>query len=141
MTKKAFRSNCPLSCSMDILGDKWTLVILRDMVFFGKETFKELAASEEEIATNILAARLKQLVAYGLVTKTRSETNKKVFLYQLTGKGIALLPVLIELVLWSADHLPADNPQLRVSGLDAIRANKEAVIANIKKGWEQSQLA
>ena len=79
--KGGLRSNCPVSCALDILGDKWTLLLVRDMLLFGKETFKDFSESTEGIATNILSSRLKNLEEFGLETKHKSATNKKVNIF------------------------------------------------------------
>ena len=79
--KGDLRSNCPVSCALDVLGDKWTLIIVRDMLLFGKETFKDFSESSEGIATNILSSRLKSLEEFGIATKHKSPTNKKVNIY------------------------------------------------------------
>lgn len=110
--EKSFRSVCPLSTSLDILGDKWSLLIIRDMLFKCKMTFKEFAASSENIATNILAARLKMLEQYQIITKEKHRQNKKVNLYVLTSNGLKLLPVLLEIVLWSDHCLKGLNPSM-----------------------------
>ena len=95
-----FRSNCPLSCSLDLLGDKWSLVIIRDLLFFNKKTFKDLSNSKENIATNILAARLKNLELKGILTRNDVLKNKKTKHYILTEQGKALKPVLKALSKW-----------------------------------------
>lgn len=102
---KSFRSNCPLTRSLDLLGDKWSLLILRDINNFGKTTFKELAQMEEKIATNTLADRLEKLTTEGLITKTRSQQNKLVFHYNMTTKGLDIFPAVRGLVDWSAKYL------------------------------------
>jgi len=90
----------------DLLGDKWTLVILRDLLFEGKTTFTEFKASPEKIASNILTSRLKSLDSEGFVIKTGSASNKVKYQYSLTDKAIELLPVFISLLQWSEKHLP-----------------------------------
>ena len=101
---KEFRSNCPLARSLDILGDKWTLLILRDISAFGKTTFKELSQMEERIATNTLSDRLERLTTEGLVTKTVSKKNKLVFHYNITEKGLELVPVVKGFMEWSIKY-------------------------------------
>ena len=100
-----FRSICPLSSALDIIGDKWTLLILRDIVFFKKNTFSQFADSDEGIATNILSNRLKMLMDLDLLEKTSHPSNKKTILYQLTQKGEDFIPVMLELIVWSSKHL------------------------------------
>lgn len=104
-----FRSNCPLGRWLDVLGDKWTLLVLRDIVAFQKTTFKELALMPEGIATNILTDRLNKLVAEGLVTKQGSTTNKLVSHYLPTAKALDLLPAVMLLKDWSIKYLYRDG--------------------------------
>jgi len=104
-----FRSNCPLGRTLDILGDKWTLLVLRDIIAFEKTTFKELALMPENIATNILTGRLNKLVEEGFVTKQKSKTNKLVNHYLPTAKAIELVPAVMIMKDWSIKHLYADG--------------------------------
>ena len=98
------RSNCPISFALDIFGDKWSLLIIRDLMFKGKINYGDFLESEEKIATNILADRLQLLESADIITKARDSHIKTKYIYQLTEKGIDLLPVLIEIILWSAKH-------------------------------------
>ncbi|KAA6438919.1 helix-turn-helix transcriptional regulator [Dyadobacter flavalbus] len=100
------RSTCPISTSLDVLGDKWTLLILRDMVFAGKSTYGQFLQSAEKMATNILADRLAVLESQGILTKAVAADKKSKFTYRLTEKGIDTIPIIIELVLWGARHCP-----------------------------------
>jgi DNA-binding HxlR family transcriptional regulator len=104
------RSECPLSCSLDVFGDKWSLLIIRDLIFYNKSTYNDFLKSEEGIATNILASRLKALEENGIVEKSAHPESKSKFLYKLTTKGIDLLPVIMEFYIWSDKYLtiPAD---------------------------------
>jgi len=111
MTKK-FRSQCPIASALDILGDKWTLVIIRDMLFVGKKTFKELSDSDEKIASNILSNRLKLLESHKIITKSKIDGNNKTIVYTLTEKGVTLAPVLVELVAWSSKSVREFNPKM-----------------------------
>jgi DNA-binding HxlR family transcriptional regulator len=97
------RSVCPVSCSLEVLGDKWTLLIVRDLLK-GKSAYGDFLQSDEKIATNILADRLACLEYNGLVTKTIAPDKKSKFLYQLTEKGLELKPVLNELFKWGMKH-------------------------------------
>lgn len=100
MKDSHLRSDCSICYALNIFGDKWTLLILRDMLFEGKSSFSEFKASEEKIATNILTDRLKALDAEGFLIKTASAANKAKYLYSLTDKAIDLLPVFVELFAW-----------------------------------------
>jgi len=122
-----FRCDCPFTSAIDILGDKWMLVIVKQMLIEGKETFKDFTESEEAIATNILSAKLKLLEELGLVTKTKLPHNKKTNIYLLTEKGLALTPVLVELALWSDYHLRDVHPTIQDGkGMELLRSDKSA---------------
>ncbi|MCB2407615.1 winged helix-turn-helix transcriptional regulator [Hymenobacter lucidus] len=98
------RSTCPISTSLDVLGDKWTLLIVRDMVFAGKSTYGQFLQSAEKMATNILADRLAGLEAQGIVSKAVAADKKSKFTYRLTEKGVAIVPIMVKLILWGAQH-------------------------------------
>lgn len=98
------RSDCPISCALEVIGDKWTLLILRDIMLRGKRSYSEFLDSEEKIATNILASRLGQLETAQILVKEVSPANKSKYLYRLTPKGVDLLPVIIELMDWGAKY-------------------------------------
>jgi DNA-binding HxlR family transcriptional regulator len=89
------RSGCPINLSLEVFGDKWSLLILRDMMFGGKRHFRELLRSEEGISSNILADRLRKLVEEGMITKDDDPTHKQKAIYSLTEKAIALVPVFV----------------------------------------------
>ena len=98
------RSDCPVNFAVEALGDKWSLVILRDMIFWGKKTYGEFLKSDEHIATNILADRLAYLEKEGLISKSPDPNDKRKEIYRVTEKGIALVPMFIEMIAWSASH-------------------------------------
>jgi DNA-binding HxlR family transcriptional regulator len=101
------RSGCPINLTLEVLGDKWSLLIIRDMMFGGRRYFRELLTkSEEGIASNILADRLRRLVEQGILTKAGDPTHKQKAVYSLTEKGIELLPVLAQMGAWGRKHLP-----------------------------------
>lgn len=104
-------SGCLISNSLDIFGDKWSLLIIRDMIFFGKETYGEFLKSPEKIATNILASRLQNLEKEKVISKKEHPGSKVKNLYYLTEKGISLLPILVEIYLWAEQNLGISNPQ------------------------------
>ena len=106
------RSGCPLNASVEMLGDRWSLLVLRDMMLRGFRTFKEFLTSYEGIATNILADRLKRLTAHGIVTTKEDPSDGRKLIYVLTPKGLDLAPVLTEMVLWAAKHEETGNPAL-----------------------------
>jgi DNA-binding HxlR family transcriptional regulator len=107
-----FRCNCPFTSALDVLGDKWMLVIVKQILIEGKETFKDFTESDEAIATNILSAKLKLLEEVGIIIKTQRPENKKTNHYLLTDKGLALTPVLLELAIWSDKHLRGIHPTI-----------------------------
>lgn len=100
-----YRSDCPISSALDILGDKWSLLIIRDIMFGKKSTFKDFSGSSEKIASGILANRLAKLEAIGILHKGKLPDNKKTVIYSITEKGIELLPVIVDLILWSDKNL------------------------------------
>ena len=101
------RSRCPINLTLEVLGDKWSLLVIRDMIFAGRRHFRELLTqSDEGIASNILADRLKTLVDQGLITKSDDPTHKQKAIYSLSEKGIALVPVLAKMADWGSKHLP-----------------------------------
>lgn len=100
------RSCCPIACTLDLIGDRWTLLIIRDMMFFKKQRFEEFLESAEGISTNILANRLKLLEETGLVEKQPYSTHSRRMNYSLTEKGQSLRPLLKTMVVWGMKHLP-----------------------------------
>ena len=102
------RSTCPIACTLDVLGDKWTLLIIRDL-FFGKTTYGQFLASNEGIPTNILAERLKRLVNAGIINKEQYQERPVRYAYQLTKKGQDLSHVLMAMVAWGHKHVPGTN--------------------------------
>ena len=122
---------CPISTTLDILGDKWTLLIIRDLMFAGKRTYGEFLQSEEKIATNILANRLRILEEAGIVEKKAFPGNRVKNLYQLTPKGIDLMPTLFEIVVWGDKYFEIPERIHRLAG--EIRKNKDRIIREISK--------
>ena len=98
------RSDCPISFALDLFGDKWTLLVLRDLVIKRKRHFQEFLASDEKIASNILAQRLRRLEAAGMLTRERDPASGRRVIYRPTEKGADLIPALLELVRWSAKY-------------------------------------
>ncbi|MBK9328782.1 MAG: helix-turn-helix transcriptional regulator [Sphingobacteriales bacterium] len=125
------RSDCPVSCSLDIWGDKWSLLIVRDLMFSKQCTYGDFLKSEEKIATNILASRLQTLEENGIITKSDHPESKAKVLYKLTQKGIDLLPVMIEINLWAEKYftLPAERKAM----LKEVKKGKEAFIKTVTK--------
>ncbi|HVY28353.1 MAG TPA: helix-turn-helix domain-containing protein [Polyangiaceae bacterium] len=118
------RSYCPINLSLEIFGDTWTLLVLRDMMFAGKRHFRELLQSDEHISSNILADRLARLVEQGLLTKADDPTHKQKAIYSLTEKGIALLPIVVQIGAWGSRWVP-DAKKLDAPSRKIIREIQE----------------
>jgi DNA-binding HxlR family transcriptional regulator len=128
---KRRRSECPLNASVEMLGDRWSLLIIRDMMLRGARTYKEFMDCYEGIATNILADRLRKLIAYGIITTEPDPSDGRKVTYLLTAKGIDLAPVMTEMVLWAAAHEDTGNQAL----VKQMREDKEKVIAGVRQRW------
>jgi len=128
------RSGCPVSVSLDILGDRWSLLIIRDMMVRGYRTFREFQRAGEGIATNILSDRLHKLEAAGLLTTEPVEGDGRSNHYRLTPKGIALAPVLLELLIWAAQH---EETAASCAATEYLKQNREFVLAEAYRRWEQ----
>jgi len=124
------RSTCPISYSLDIFGDKWTLLILRDMIFANKSSYSEFMCSDERIASNILIDRLGMLISEGFITKNIAPEKKSKIVYWLTDKGIEIVPLIIELIEWGSKYNPAGGPK---PILEKIARNKTATIKGIQQ--------
>jgi DNA-binding HxlR family transcriptional regulator len=123
------RSECPLNASVEMLGDRWSLLIIRDMMLRGFRTYKEFMECYEGIATNILADRLRKLVAYGIIAAEPDPSDGRKLIYSLTAKGMDLAPVLTEMVLWAAAHEDTGNQAL----VRLMRADKEKFLAGVRE--------
>jgi DNA-binding HxlR family transcriptional regulator len=126
------RSGCPVSISLELFGDRWSLLIIRDLMVRGYRTFKEFQQSGEGIATNILSDRLRRLEAAGILTAEREEEDRRRVGYRLTEKGIDLAPVLLELLIWGARHEQTGAP---CEVIDHMARNREAVLAEVRRRW------
>lgn len=129
------RSGCPLNASVEMLGDRWSLLIIRDMMIRGYRAFNEFLRSDEKIATNILADRLRRLESYGIIAAERDPTDGRKQVYALTAKGIDLAPVLAEMVLWAARHEETGNQAL----VRDLRGDKEKLITTVRQRWANKQ--
>jgi DNA-binding HxlR family transcriptional regulator len=128
------RSGCPVSVSLDLLGDRWSLLIVRDMMVRGYRTFREFQHSGEGIATNILTDRLQRLEEGGILLREPVADDGRSTHYRLTEKGIALAPVLLEILIWGAHYEKTDAP---CSAIAEMEQNRAAVIAETYRRWEQ----
>ncbi|WP_024771910.1 winged helix-turn-helix transcriptional regulator [Aquimarina macrocephali] len=106
---KESKSYCPINLSLEIIGDKWTLIIIRDIMMVGKRHFRELLKSDEKIASNILSNRLAMLEKRGILTKKKDDSHKQKHIYSLTQMGIDLFPVIMDIGVWASKHLPVDK--------------------------------
>ena len=135
MMIKKFRSSCLIASALDLIGDKWSLLIVRDMLMYKKKLFKDLAASNEGIATNLLASRLKLLESLEVISKRKLPTNKKENIYLLTEKGLDLAPLILEIVIWSDKYVRSYNADMYP--FDADNLDKNLMIAMTQKEYRE----
>lgn len=131
------RSGCPVSISLEMLGDRWSLLIIRDLMVRGYRTFKDFQGSSERIATNILADRLRKLEAGGIVSAQKEKTDGRRINYRLTEKGIDLAPVLLDLLVWAARHEETGAP---CAVIDNMEKNREQILAEARRRWLERDL-
>jgi DNA-binding HxlR family transcriptional regulator len=127
------RSGCPVSIGLETIGDRWSLLVVRDMMVRGLHTFKEFQNSAEHIATNVLADRLRKLQAAGIIFAEPDPEDGRRINYRLTQKGIDLAPMLLELLIWGAQHEQTGFPN---EWLDQVAANKPEFLAEVRRRWE-----
>src|SRR5258707_8520734 len=132
------RSSCPVNASLEIFGDRWSLLIIRDLMMRGYHTYKEFLSSDEGIATNILAERLQRLEAAGIITTSRDAEDRRKVVYRLTEKGIDLAPILVELIFWSAQHEETGSPH---PAIRRMRGKREQFLAEIRRNWKEGGTA
>lgn len=130
-------TNCPVGGAVEILGDKWSLLILRDIALKNKRTHGELMRSKEKIATNILADRLERLMASGVITRTPHPTDGRVQLFQLTEKGLGIIPILLSIIEWSAHYDPHVTLSPALSKL--LKTNRASVIQAIRQSIDKNE--
>lgn len=129
MKKKIIhRSDCPISSALDFFGDKWSLLIIRDIVYFGERTFKDFSEANEGISSARLSDRLSRLESLEIITKKKHPTNKKVYLYNLTQKGLDLFPIIVEYILWSDKYLSSHISVQAKEFAGKLKGNKEETI-------------
>lgn len=125
------KSHCPVNFCLETFGDTWSLLIVRDIVYFGKRTYGEFLESEEGISSNILASRLVHLEQKGILVKKPHQTDKRKEIYLLSDKGLDLIPILLEMARWGAKYDPeTDAPQ---SWIAAVNADRESLIRLIRE--------
>jgi DNA-binding HxlR family transcriptional regulator len=135
--KKKFRSGCPIASTLDVVGDKWSMLIIRDMLVKHKKTFKEMSDSDEKIAPSILSARLKLLESYKLIFKTKVPDNKKENIYLLTEKGIRLTPIIIEFSLWGNSNMREFN---EIDDIEGLNSDKNLIIQTVQDRYNSMLL-
>jgi DNA-binding HxlR family transcriptional regulator len=131
------RSGCPVNIALEILGDRWSLLVIRDLMVRGLRTFKEFQESGEGIASNILADRLRKLEAAGIVTVEAGGSDRRRLHYRLTRKGIDLAPVVLELFLWGARYERTGAPRGLV---EHMAQNRQSMLQEVRRRWEQEDL-
>ena len=158
MNDNAHRSGCPINLTLEVFGDKWSLLIIRDMMFGNRRHFRELLSrSEEGIASNILADRLKRLMEEGMITRADDPSHKQKAIYSLTEKAIELVPVFAEIGAWGRRHLPVSEelsiraelledggPDMWADFMEELRhlhlgkepAPKQSVISGLRRAYE-----
>ena len=129
MKKSELRSDCPINYALEYLGDKWTLLVIRDLVFEGKKFYKDFQNSKEGIATNILSDRLKRLESLDIIESKVYEKQRTQKMYTLTEKGKDLIPLLLEVILWSAKH--KDGLNVSPAFIKKVENNRDEVIRSV----------
>jgi DNA-binding HxlR family transcriptional regulator len=127
------RSHCPINFGLEAFGDRWALLILRDIVFRGKRTYGEFLKSEEGFSTNILASRLVHLVQEGILQREPHEADGRKDIYSLTEKGLDLVPMLFEMVLWSAKHDPRSEAHRILPLVELIRKDNRRISQKVSE--------
>jgi DNA-binding HxlR family transcriptional regulator len=126
------RSDCPIAYALDVVGDRWTLLVLRDLLFGGKLRFTELLSSRERIATNVLTDRLRRLEEAGLVVREPDPDDGRRALYRPTEAGLGLAPLLIEMVLWGVDHRGTGEKGPPAGLIARMRADREGLLSELR---------
>jgi DNA-binding HxlR family transcriptional regulator len=127
------RSGCPVSISLELLGDRWSLLIVRDLMVRGYRTFKEFQAAGEGIASNILTDRLRRLEEVGIIETEAAEEDGRRVHYRLTERGIDLAPLLLDLLVWGARHAETSAPPPLV---EQMESDRDAFLAEVRRRWK-----
>jgi DNA-binding HxlR family transcriptional regulator len=130
------RSDCPLNISLEIFGDRWTLLIVRDIMLKGRRTFREFLDGGERIASNVLAERLTRLEEHSIVERDGNPADRRSQIYRLTEKGIELAPVLLEMILWAARHEDTAAPPNEVRQMSRHR---DTYLSELRQRWEEGR--
>ena len=132
--KSKHRSGCPVSIALEVFGDRWSLLIVRDMMIRGFRSFKEFQNSGEGIASNVLASRLRTLEAAGIISAERDSEDARRIEYRLTAKGIDLAPALLELLIWGARHENAGAP---CALIERLAKHRGELLREVRRRWER----
>lgn len=139
-----YRSNCPVNFGLEAFGDRWSLLIIRDIIFWGKKTYGDFLRSDEQISTNILADRLTALEESGILFRTPHPTDKRKDVYELTAKGLDLIPLLVEIISWSGKQGdwrsiggPATPQQIKAVSRFATSKNRTLIASEIRRTVER----
>ncbi len=135
MVGHSFRSGCAVSSVLDLVGDKWSLLIIRDLLYYGKRTFKDFSQAGERISSARLSDRLSKLENLEVLTKSLHPTNKKVYVYTLTPKGLDFAPVLAEIISWAYKHLGSHISGASKSLAKQIKADRELTLSRFMKPY------
>jgi DNA-binding HxlR family transcriptional regulator len=127
---KLRESGCPIAYGLDTFGDRWSLLIIREMMLRGKKTYSEFLEIDEAIATNVLADRLKHLEIEGIISKVRDPDNRRSYLYSLTPKGRDLAPIIVDIIMWSGKH--DQRPSARRGMLKKIKKDRNSFEAGLR---------
>lgn len=137
MKQQEHRSDCPINFALESFGDKWSLLIIRDIVFSGKTSYGQFLESDEKIATNILSSRLKTLGDGGIITKQRDPHKKTKYIYKLAPRGLELMPLLVDLIIWAAECVPMKS--YRQTMLELERNNRAELIQRLQANAKASR--
>ena len=132
--KCVFKFDCPITSALDLFGDRWTLIILKQMLLEDKQTFKDFKESHENIASNILTVRLNLLLENGLISKSKIKNNNKSIYYHLTDSGLSISSILVEIGTWGKDNLSNQNPLIKNS-LFKMKSSKKAYTTELKNKY------
>jgi DNA-binding HxlR family transcriptional regulator len=135
--KPTHRSACPVSLSLEIIGDRWSLLIVRDMMVRALRTFRQFQESGEGIATNILADRLHRLQAAGIIVSEPDAADGRRSVYRLTEKGIDLAPVLLELLIWGVRHEAEGKLAEACAAIDSMVQHRDAILGEVRRRWAE----
>jgi DNA-binding HxlR family transcriptional regulator len=132
--KSRRRSGCPVSVSLEMIGDRWSLLIIRDLMVRGYHTFKEFESAGEGVATNILSDRLRRLESTGIIRTAVDETDGRKVNYGLTQKGIDLAPLLLELLIWGARY---EKTEASCAVIEKMAQHRQALLSEVRRRWEK----